>query len=169
MELCAGHEALHSVLGALVFNRLWVWLRSTSMRRIDCEFLSMAMVQGRSPEPIKYRRSQYGVASAEVRDSGLGALVFNRLWGELRSTSLRRVDWEILSVAMVQGRSPEPIKYRRSQYRIWQYVYASPICTAVPCKITVFDAWQDHRPLNQSISLRSSYKRKSDPACYSKS
>jgi hypothetical protein len=23
MELCAGHEALHSVLGALVFNRLW--------------------------------------------------------------------------------------------------------------------------------------------------
>ena len=42
-------------------------------------------VQGRCggdarPEPIKYRRSQSRAVPDMARNSGLGALVFNRLW-----------------------------------------------------------------------------------------
>ena len=42
-------------------------------------------------------------------DAVLGAPIFYRLWGRLRRTDRRRVTRELVSVAMAQGRSPEPM------------------------------------------------------------
>ena len=49
------------------------------------------------------------MVSTHGRHSVLGAPIFYRLWRQLRRTVRRRVTRELLSVAMVQGRSPEPI------------------------------------------------------------
>ncbi len=62
------------------------------------------------------------------RSSGLGAPIFYRLWGELRSMGKWRVTRELFSVAIAQGRTPEPMWTSALPVQTWHSAQGAALC-----------------------------------------